>query len=714
MTNQNESDQAQAEMDSSTVRQLFRGQILPVILQSEAAECGLACLAMCASYFGYHASLSEYRRRFSVSLKGTNLKTLIDMADVIGLTCRPIRLDLSNLSNLKTPAILHWDLKHFVVLKKVKRNSLIIHDPARGECSFIFEDVSRHFTGVALELTPTPAFEKRDKIESVKLSNLFDRAKGLNAIIFQLFLLALVLQAFGLLGPMLNQTIIDDVLGRGDEDLLATIAVGMCILLLINTAVTRLRGYIALYMNTQLSYQMQANLLRHILRLPVSWFEKRHIGDILARFGSLSNAQSVMTNLIPSLMLDGLMACFGLIMSLLYAPVLTAIEIGTIIFFFGVRLATFPFYRRRSVEGIHLSAKLQSTFMETLRGARTFKAFGRESERIGVWQNEQAAVINNNIRVARFNLWVTSGSGILSGIQQIIVWYIGAKMVIDGRLTIGMLFAYQSYSGQFTGAVSNLIGSYFNYRYLGIHLERLADIAHADQEQGANDPVQVEQRFEGRIEVRNLSFRYAEHEPWVIRDVSFSIEPGEYVCFIGPSGQGKSTLLKLLLGFHEPNEGEIRIDGVPMRTFGIRTYRSRIGVVLQDDRLFAGTIADNIAFFDPDIDMTKVEAAGKLAAVHDDIMTFPMGYMSLVGDMGSTLSGGQKQRIFLARALYRDPVILFLDEGTANLDHTSERCVLDSIESLRVTRVVIAHRDAVINGANRVVDLEKLNKNIVV
>lgn len=692
-----------AQADSDIVRRLFQRRKLPVILQSEAAECGLACLAMCASYFGHHTSLSEFRRRFSVSLKGMNLKTLMDMADVIGLTCRPIRLDISNLANLRTPAILHWDFKHFVVLKEVKRNAIVIHDPAMGENTIIFEDVSRHFTGVALELTPTPAFEKQEKSDRVRLSSLFERAKGLTPIIVQLFLLALVLQVFGLLGPMLNQTIIDDVLGRGDRNLLTAIAAGMAILLLINTAITRLRGYIALYMNTQLSYQMQANLLRHILRLPVSWFEKRSIGDILARFGSLGNAQSAITTLIPSLLLDGLMACFGLAMSLIYAPWLTGIEIVTIIFFFGVRLATFPYYRQRSVEGIHLSAKLNSTFMETLRGARTFKAFGRERERISLWQNEQAAVINNSIKVARFNLWVTTGTGLLGGIQQIIVWYMGAQMVIAGQLTIGMLFAYQSYSGQFTGAVGSLIGSFFNYRYLGIHLERLADIAHAEPEPGADELVLADRRFDGRIEVRNLSFRYAEHEPWILRDISFIIEPGEYVCFVGPSGQGKTTLLKLLLGFHEPTEGEVRIDGVSLKAFGIKPYRSRIGVVLQDDRLFAGTIADNIAFFDPDIDMAKVEQSAKLAAVHEDIVKFPMGYLSLVGDMGSTLSGGQKQRVYLARALYRDPAILFLDEGTANLDPDSERSVLESVEGLPATRVVIAHRDAVIKGAHRVI-----------
>ncbi len=696
-----------SEDNISVVRRAFVGQKLSVILQSEAAECGLACLAMVASYHGYATTLSELRRRFSTSLKGATLKGLMDVADAMGLSPRPVRLELDELADLKTPAILHWDLKHFVVLKKVKARAILIHDPARGERLVLMEDVGRHFTGVALEIIPTPTFEKKPKAERVQLADLFSRARGLTPTIVQLFILAVVLQAFGLLSPILNQTVIDDVLGRGDGELLTTIAIGMAILLAINIAVTRLRGYISLYMNTQLSYQMQANLLRHVLRLPVSWFEKRHVGDILSRFSSLSPAQNVMTDSLPSILLDSIMGVFGLGMMLLYAPVLSGIEVATILVFFAIRLITFPYYRRRSVEGLHLNAKVQSTFLETLRGARTFKAFGKERERIAVWQNEQAAAINNSVRVARFNLWGGVGTGVLGGVQQIIVWYIGAKMVIEGQLTIGMLMAYQSYTSQFTGAANRLVGQFFTFRTLGIHLERLADIVHAEPEAISENAALGVRELEGRICLKGLSFRYAEQEPWVLRNVDLDIAPGEFVCLVGPSGQGKTTLLKLMLGFHEPTEGEILIDGAPLKLLGLSAYRANIGVVLQDDQLFAGTIADNIAFFDGEVDMERVEEAAKDAQVHADIMRLPMGYMSLVGDMGSVLSGGQRQRMFLARALYRNPRILFLDEGTANLDPESERRVMETLNDLPITRIVIAHREAAISGADRVVTVRE-------
>ena len=689
--------------DLSSVRRAFRGEQLPVLLQSEAAECGLTCLAMIANYHGYATTLSELRRRFSTSLKGATLKSLMDVSDAMGFSPRPVRLEVDELADLKTPAILHWDLKHFVVLKKVSARAIRIHDPALGERSIPIENVGRHFTGVALELLPTPSFELKPSAERVRLGDLFSRSRGLTPTVVQLFVLAVVLQAFGLLSPILNQTIIDDVLGRGDIELLTTIAAGMGILLVINIAVTRLRDYIALYMNTQLSYQMQSNLLRHVLKLPVSWFEKRHVGDIISRFNSLGPAQSAITDALPSILLDVIMGIFGLGMMVLYAPLLSGLEVATIVVFFVFRLVTFPYFRRRSVEGLHLNAKVQSTFMETMRGARTFKAFGRERERITVWQNEQAAVINNSVRVARFNLWGGVGTGILSGVQQIIGWYIGAKMVVEGQLTIGMLMAYQSYTAQFTGAANRLVGQFFTLQTLGIHLERLSEIVHAEPEPSNDVSAFNAIELSGRVDLKGMSFRYAEQEPWILRNVNLRINAGEFVCLVGPSGQGKTTLMKLLLGFYELTEGDIMIDCLPLKKLGIGKYRDSIGVVLQDDQLFAGTIADNIAFFDPDMDMERVEQAAKDAQVHVDIMRLPMGYMSLVGDMGSILSGGQRQRMFLARALYRKPKMLFLDEGTANLDPESERRVMETLNLLPITRIVIAHREAAIAGADRVI-----------
>lgn len=685
--------------------QVFQRNRLPMTLQAEAAECGLACLAMIAAHHGQHRSLSELRRQFNASLKGTTLQSLMDMADTLGMTGRPVRLETDELRELKVPCILHWDIKHYVVLARVGRDWIDIHDPARGKRRVSLAEVNRSFTGVALELTPTAAFQQRKQVERVRISDLWTSMRGMAGFLWQLGLLALVVQVLGILSPMLNQLIIDDAILKGDMDLLTTIGLGMLILLLIQTGIGLLQGFVGLYLGTQLSFQMKSNLLRHALRLPVSWFEKRHIGDVLSRFGSLGPVQGFITSIPIALPLNILMLLAGGTMAVLYSPLLSLAVLATLVIPFLVQLATFPYVKRKTDEGISLGAVSSTTFMETLRGARTFKLMGKERDRVAQWQNDESAAVNNGVELARFGLWGGAGLGIVTGLQGIAVWYLGATQVIDGAMSLGMLMAFQSYAGQFSGAMRSLIGMFFQWKTLELHLERLADVIHQDLEPGVDEAVQEARRFDGAVSVRNLSFRYATHEPMVLRDVNIDIRPGEFVAITGPSGQGKTTLMKLMLGLLEPTEGDVLADGVSMKNFGLRTFRARTAAVLQDDRLFQGTIADNVSFFDSDTDMARVEEALRQACVFDEIMAMPMGLLTLVGDLGSTLSGGQQQRVLLARALYRRPTILFLDEGTAHLDAATEERVADNLRSLGITRICIAHRQAAIDGADRTVQV---------
>ena len=686
---------------SSIVDRLFHTNRLPVVLQSEAAECGLACLAMVSAYFGKRISLAELRRRFSASLNGTTLKALMSMADGLGLSARPLRLELSELAQLRCPAILHWDLKHFVVLKRVTRRGLWIHDPTRGLRQVSLAAADRHFSGVALELSPAPTFEKQARIDRVRLSDFYAGAHGLLPSIVQILVLATVLQIFTIFSPILNQFVVDSAITRGDGELLTVIGIGMLVLLVVSTAGNLLKSVISLHVGTQLSIAMHSNLLRHTLRLGVAWFEKRHVGDILSRFDSLGPVQNVLTSAVVNIVLNTAVILTTTVMMFIYAPVLGFLEIGLVLLSLLIRAVSFPYLRAKMDEGIHLSAKAQTTFLETIRGARIFKLFGGERERLMTWQNEQVDAMNNSVQVARFGLWGGAGMSIVNGIQSVMVWYLGASMVIKGQMTLGMLFAFQAYAGQFSASAFGLVGQWFTFKTLDLHLERLADIVYADVERGFDSPAQ-RQPPRGEIELRAVTFSYAEHERTVLQNANCTIREGEMACFVGPSGQGKTTIMKLLVGFHDPNGGEVLIDGVPLRKFGTAHYRSHIGAVMQDDQLFSGTIADNIAFFDPDMRMDRVEEAATLARVHDEIAQMPMGYNSLVGDMGSTLSGGQRQRVFLARALYRKPRILFLDEGTANLDKENEARIMESLAAMKITRVVIAHREAALAGADRV------------
>ena len=668
----------------------------------------MACLAMVASYHGYNVSLTELRRRFSVSLKGIDLKSLSGMADRLGFSSRALRLELDELSNLRTPCILHWDLNHFVVLKKVGRRSITIHDPARGKRVLPMAEVSRHFTGVALELVPTPDFERKPERERVRLFDLWGRMTGFVPVILQLIAISLVLQLFAVVAPLVNQLVVDEAIAKGDSQFLRVVILGFALLLLVQTMIGLARSWIEMYFTTMISYQMRSNMMRHLLRLQTQFFEKRHIGDVMSRVRSLEPVQDLFTKSFVTVLLDGVLAVVTGVVMFLYSPLLAFTVLGVVLLSFLVRLATFSYVLRMEEEKIQKEADLESLSLETVRGMRAVKIFGRERERHGVWQNSFADTINVGLRLQRFTIFSGSSQSLVFGLLELGIYFLGATLVIDGALTLGMFFAFQSYRGQFASRIDSLVDLFFSFRTVGLHLERLADIVYADQEAGL-DATAPTRELSGRIAVRNLGFRYGESEPWILRDVNFTIEPGDRVALVGPSGQGKTTLLKLLIGLHPPVEGDVLYDDVSLEGLGARTVRSQIGVVMQDDRLLSGSIYDNISFFDPDINHALVEEVARFADIHEDILKMPMGYQSLIGDMGSSLSGGQIQRVLLARALYAIPKILFLDEGTANLDPASETAVVDMLTDIPITQVIVAHRQAAIAGCTRFLEVRDGN-----
>ncbi len=509
---------------------------------------------------------------------------------------------------------------------------------------------------------------------------------------------------------MYQQMIVDDVITKKDLDFLSVLAIGFAITGVINIAITQLRSRLMLYFTNALSFQMTVNLFRHLMRLPVDFFEKRHIGDITSRMGSLAPIQNIFTQSLVAIVLDSIMAIGTLIMALLYSVQMTMLVIGLLVLGFAIELILFPIRKRKQEEIIHLGAKENTTYLETIRAARAIKIFGQEANREALWQNAKADTLNEKLWLARFELNVGLVTGVLGVAISILTLYLSARLVISGEMTLGMLMAYQSYSGQFSNRVQSLFSQVMTFKMLRLHLSRLSDIVHETPEITPSDDTVVHladrRRLKGKIELRRVSFRYGEQEPWVLRDVNLTIPAGEMVAITGPSGAGKTTLTKLLIGLMAPSEGEILIDDLPLSSIGLQAWRANLGVVMQDDQLLAGSLADNIAFFDPEMDMSRVQKAAQAAHVHDDIMKNPMGYNTLVGDMGASLSGGQQQRVMIARALYRNPVILFLDEGTANLDDRTEAAIVAHVRQVPITRIAIAHRPALINAADRVLWVE--------
>ncbi|MHC6216649.1 peptidase domain-containing ABC transporter [Stenotrophomonas acidaminiphila] len=677
-----------------------------LIRQSEAAECGLACMSMVLAHHGRHIDLASLRSQNSLSLKGATLRNLIEMAGRYGLVSRPLRLELDELGELKLPCILHWELNHFVVLSRVRGKTLTIKDPAAGLRNVSLEEASGKFTGVALELLPGLEFKEEKPKPSVSFRQLAGSIGGLKRSLLQMLLLSLALQVFALVSPLLTQGIMDHVLVSADTDLLTVLIIAFAMFLVLQTSVSLMRTWAGIYLSIQLGLQWNGIVLAHLLRLPVDFFQKRHLGDITSRMGSVGAIQNMITSSAVSVVLDGLMAITTLLVMMKYSPQLMLVSVAALLLYFGVRLATYRMFRQANEEQMVLSARQQTHLLESLRGATSIKLMGHESQRHGEWMNHAVATQNQSVRIAKMNMIYGTVNGLIFGVENIVVLAMGAHLVLGNAFSIGMLVAYLSYKGQFSGRITGLIDTFVGFKLLRLHGERLADIVLTPPEDDQALPEALPPQ-DVRIEVRNLSFRYAEGEPWVLRDCSFSIAPGESVAIIGASGCGKTTLVKLLLGLLKPSEGSIHVGGHDLHKLGARNVRAIVGAVMQDDQLFAGSIADNIGFFDPEFDLGRVEQAARLAAVHDDIAAMPMGYHGLIGDMGSSLSGGQKQRIILARALYRQPKLLFLDEATSHLDVGNEQLVNAAIRRLDVTRVIVAHRPETIASADRVLVMEQ-------
>lgn len=680
------------------------GRKLPLILQTEASECALACLGMVAGYHGHHIDLLELRKHHAISMKGVALGDVVRIAQNLGLACRPVKAEMDTLRHLRTPCILHWNFTHFVVLKAVRKRHLVIHDPAAGACEISLEAASRHFTGVALELWPAAGFQRRAPSPAIRVRDLLGHVTGLKRSLVQIVALAVALELFAIVSPLLLQWVIDEVIVSADRDLLLTLGIGFALLLVLQQMIVAIRGWAVVYTSSMLNVQWRSNLFTHLINLPVQYFEKRQLGDVMSRFGATDKINQVLTHSFLEALVDGLMSVLTLCMMFLYSAVLGGIAVAAMSLYALSRWLWYGPLQRAAEEQIVHSAKQDTHLLETFRGVKTIKLFGRQDERRAAWTNLFVNKTNAEISIQRLEMSYRLLNGLMSGFENIIIICVGAKLVLDGHFTVGALIAFNAYKTQFDSRATALIDKAFEARMLKLQADRLADIVYTEAE-----PVAAPRHdlavLDAAISIRHVSFHYAAHERAVLEDISIDIAAGESVAITGPSGCGKSTLINLLLGILQPSAGHITVGGIDTRGADVQSLRTLVGTVLQDDVLFAGTIADNISFFDGAADPEWIRQCASMAAIHDEIAAMPMGYGSLVGDMGTILSGGQKQRILLARAFYKRPRILLLDEATSHLDSLREAQVNDAISSLNITRVFVAHRAETIASARRVIEL---------
>lgn len=676
---------------------------LPNLMQTEAAECGLACLAMVASYHGHRIDLNTLRHRHPVSLQGVTLRGLIQVANQLHLACRPLRFEMEGLKGLRLPAIVHWDMNHFVVLKAVTRKAIVVHDPASGVKTVPLAEASKHLTGIAVELQPAEGFLPKDEKARLPFRAFWGRMPGAASPLVQVFALSAILEVLVIAAPFYMQITVDEVIARGDAELMVALAVGFGLLTAIGVATGALRSHLVLVVQNAVHFQIGARLFHHLVRLPLSFFEKRHIGDVLSRFQSIGPIRNALAEGLILAAIDGVMAVATLAMIFLYSPRLACVVLAAVSLYAALRIALYRKFRDLSEEVIQAGALEQSNFIESARAIQSVKLFNRESDREGLWLNRHADTVNANIRLGRAGIQFKTMNAAIFGAESIVTVYLAATLALQNALTVGMIFAFMAYKAQFTAKASTLIEKALEFRLLDLHLERLADIALSPLERGHDRPLAPAAPIRGALELRGVSFRYAETERFVLENVNLKVEAGQFVTVMGPSGGGKTTLLKIMLGLLDPTSGEVLIDGVPLSTIGVRPYREQIAAVMQDDQLLSGSIADNISFFDPGFDHDRTVMCAQMAGVHDEIMAMPMAYNSLIGDMGSSLSGGQKQRVLLARALYKTPKILFLDEGTAHLDVENEKRINERLRRLNITRISVAHRPEIMNGADAIV-----------
>lgn len=682
------------------------------VLQAESSECGLACLVMVCNAYGKDISLSSARRTFPSSGRGMPLSSLLKIASTLGFISRPLKVEMEGLSALRTPCILHWDLNHFVVLSRIRGDRVVILDPASGEQTLTLAAVSKHFTGIAVEFMPTASFEKTTAAPKVSVRSLMGKIRGVKRYFVGLFFLALSLEFFLLLAPLFNQLVVDEILPSRNFQLLNILVVGFFILLLMQVAVSFVRAWTVAILGNSIIGQWMGNVFSHLVSLKASYFEKRSLADIMSRFSAIGAIQRSITSAAIEVVLDGVFGILALCLMLAYSVKLSGVVLLSLSLYGLIKFKSYAAMRKAQELRIAASTRESSYFMESLRAIAPIKLFVRTAERKARWMNLLVDVQNSELRISRLSLSAGSVNSLISGLENLMVIWLGAGMILQssqvggqGAMTIGMLFAFLAYKGQFSSRISKLIDFSFDFRMLAVHAERLADIV-SEEPETVGSSAEPPGDLATSLELKDISFRYDEDGPWIFRNASLNIPAGQCVAIVGPSGVGKTTLVKILVGLIEPTAGDVLFGGLKTTEFGLNNFRSQVGTVMQDDALLTGTLAENICFFDLEPDQSHIERCAAQARIHEDILRMPLGYLTAVGDLGAGLSGGQKQRLMLARALYKRPKVLILDEATSHLDIANERAIAEELSNMPVTRVIIAHRPETIARADRVVRLQ--------